>query len=215
MNRRAGRQLLTVVFVCFFCLGSWRVLEAVAGGGPQDVMTESVGKILDILNDENMRKPEMRVERRRRVEAVVDESYDFREMSRHTLAGHWDKRSAEEKDRFVELFSELVKSRYVGKINHYSDQTIRFVKEIVRGKKAEVRSLLMHEGMEIPLAYRLYDNGDNWKVYDMKIENVSLAVNYRSDFDSIIKKEGYDGLIVKMQDKLQELRKEDKEDKND
>jgi phospholipid transport system substrate-binding protein len=42
------------------------------------------------------------------------------------------------------------------------------------------------------------ENQGKWLIYDLKIENVSLMANYRRDFDSIIRKEKFSGLVEKI-----------------
>ena len=67
-----------------------------------------------------------------------------------------------------------------------------------------VYSLIIDKGTEIPIIYKLKANQDKWFVYDMKIENVSMVLNYRRDFDSVIRKEKFAGLIKRI---IQQLEK--------
>ena len=53
--------------------------------------------------------------------------------------------------------------------------------------------------------YNVYLKGDQWLVYDVVIEGISLISNYRSSYQEIVKKEGFDGLIAKMKAKIKEL----------
>ncbi len=55
--------------------------------------------------------------------------------------------------------------------------------------------IVTKEGKEISIDYRLHLVDENWKVYDMVIENVSLVKNYRSQFNRIITKSSYQDLV--------------------
>jgi len=68
-----------------------------------------------------------------------------------------------------------------------------------------VETLIITTSADIPVDYRLYRKGDQWLVYDVIIEGVSLISNYRSSYQEIMKREGFDGLLAKMQAKIDEL----------
>ena len=59
-------------------------------------------------------------------------------------------------------------------------------------------------GPAIPIDYRLRIKDDIWKVFDIRIDGISLVTNYRSSFARAIKKNGIDGLIKTLQDRNQE-----------
>jgi phospholipid transport system substrate-binding protein len=60
------------------------------------------------------------------------------------------------------------------------------------------------KGTEIPVDYRLENNGGNWMVYDVVIEGVSLVYNYREQFNDSLQGSSYDELVKKIQDKIAE-----------
>lgn len=197
--------LLNSVLVILLALGGPGRVKAVEHD-PLTQIKGSVEEILNILRDEQLAAPEKRAERRSKVEAVVDSAFDFEEMAKHSLAGNWSERTPAEQKEFVDLFARLVKERYIGKIDSYSGQKVVFKKQIVRGDKALIYSLLADKTAEIPIDYKLiHTNDDKWLVYDMRIENISLVANYRQDFFSIIKQEGFEGLIRKMKEKVEKL----------
>jgi len=66
-----------------------------------------------------------------------------------------------------------------------------------------VYTAIIDKDLEIPIVYRLEKNKGKWLINDLKIENVSLIVNYRRDFDSIIRKEQFAGLVEKISKQLE------------
>ena len=176
-----------------------------AATDPLSQLKASVDKVLAVLKDEKLAVPEMRATRRQQVEVLVDAIFDFQEMGKRALGRTWDKLAPTKKEEYVDLFARLVKQRYIGKIDSYSGQEIVFKRQMLKGRKALVYSVLLDNNTEIPIDYRLVLKGDLWKAYDLRIENVSLVANYRRDFAGIVKKQGVDGLMKKMGEKVAQL----------
>ncbi|MGB5178581.1 MAG: ABC transporter substrate-binding protein [Gammaproteobacteria bacterium] len=172
-----------------------------AGNSPTDVVRISVDAVLAILDDEQLNYEDKRTQ----IKVIVKERFDFRAMSQRTLATNWSKTTDEEKEKFVELFSQLIENSYVGKIDSYTNERVDYPGEKVSGRKAVVETLIITSSADIPVDYRLYQKGDQWLVYDVIIEGISLISNYRSSYQEIMKKEGFDGLLAKMRAKLDEL----------
>ena len=172
-----------------------------AGNSPTDVVRTSVDAVLAILDNEQLNYDDKRTQ----IRVIVKERFDFRAMSQRTLATNWKKTTDEEKDKFVELFSQLIENSYVGKIESYTNERVDYPGEKVSGRKAVVETLIITSSADIPVDYRLYQKDGQWLVYDVIIEGVSLISNYRSSYQEIMKKEGFDGLLAKMRAKIDEL----------
>jgi phospholipid transport system substrate-binding protein len=172
-----------------------------AATSPNDEVRKSVDAILAILKDEQLDKDS----KRSKMSIVIKERFDFHAMSQRTLATNWKQITNDEKQQFVELFSQLIENSYVGKLESYTNERVDYPGEKVKGRKAVVETLIITSGADIPVDYKLYRKGDQWLVYDVIIEGVSLISNYRSSYQEIMKKEGFDGLLAKMQAKIDEL----------
>ena len=187
--------------VTVFILGTGTFSAAIEG--PREQLQKSVDEVLRILQSEELKRPENKDERKQRILNVVTEMFDFREMAKSSLGQSWNTLSSEEQDTFVGLFTRLVEQRYIGKIDSYSDQKVVYKKELVKGDNAMIYTDIVDKDLEIPIIYRLQEREGKWLVYDLKIENVSLIVNYRRDFDSIIRKEQFAGLVEKITKQLE------------
>ncbi len=192
---------ITTFFVIISALFGFCSVSA-SSDTPLDQMKTSVEKLLEILSDDQLKTPEMQSERKKRVVSVVDGIFDFHGMARSSLAKEWQKISAEDQKEFVDLFSKLIKQRYIGKIDAYDGQKVVFGKEIIRGERALIYSTLQDNSSSYSMVYFLKKNQDKWLIINMKIENVSLVANYRSDFSSIIRKDKYAGLVKMLKDKV-------------
>jgi phospholipid transport system substrate-binding protein len=168
---------------------------------PTETIRTSVNDILSLLKNDQLDKET----RRDRMRAVINARFDFRAMSQRTLAINWKKATSEEQRQFVDLFTQLIQNSYVGKIEAYTNEIVEYPAEKVKGRKAEVDTLIVTSSKEIPITYRVYLKNDQWYVYDVIIEGVSLISNYRSSYLEIVNKEGFAGLLARMEEKIREL----------
>lgn len=173
-----------------------------AAGAPTDQLKTTVDAILATLAKKDITRDARRAE----ITTLIRERFDFRTMSQLTLATNWKNMNDAQKDRFVELFSQLLQESYMGRIEAYTDEKISFVGEKLKNDKAQVDTRIATKTVEIPIDYKLVQSGDKWLVYDVVIEEVSLIRSYRNSYDEVVKKDGADGLFKKMEEKLVELR---------
>ncbi|MBI5055544.1 MAG: ABC transporter substrate-binding protein [Nitrospirae bacterium] len=200
------KTIKILLLVTAFSILSFRV-PVMAVNTPAESVKSTVDAVIDTLKDKGLSAPDRKQERRARIKALINDRFDFEEMSRRSLARHWSERTAEEKKEFVSLFSELLRSSYIGKIESYTDEKITYDKETLKGdgKYAEVDTTIVTKNVSIPIEYRLMLKGDKWWVYDVVIEGVSFISTYRSQYNQIIVNESYNGLLRKMKSKLEEI----------
>jgi len=179
------------------------VAVPVLAGEPTDQIRQTTDKILSIVKDPALKSPSKAQERRGLIRKAVDERFDWEEMARRSLGRYWTQRTAEEKKEFVRLFSDLVERTYMGKVEDYSGEKVRYEGETIDGNYAVVKvNILTQKNKDISIDYRLQKEGSEWLVYDVSIEGVSLVNNYRSQFNSIILQSSYENLIKKMKAKV-------------
>ncbi|MCA1765651.1 MAG: ABC transporter substrate-binding protein [Desulfobulbaceae bacterium] len=173
---------------------------------PLEQLRETVETILNVMQDKELSAPEQREERRERIMGLVQQRFDFAEMSQRTLGKNWQSRTDEEKKDFQHLFAELLKNTYVGRIDAYSDEKVEYAKEIFSPNsldRARVYTNILKNNQAIPINYSLVKKGDEWFVYDVIIEGVSLVRNYRAEFGRILGNEDFAGLIKRMREKIE------------
>ena len=176
-------------------------IQANAGQSPIQTVQTAVDAILGILTNETLDKEE----KRSKMRAIINQRFDFRAMSQRTLATNWKKASRDEQQQFVGLFAQLIQNSYIGKVEAYTSEKVEYPAEKIKGNRAVVDTLIITSSTEIPVNYKVYLKNDEWRVYDVIIEGVSLISSYRSTYQEIVKKDGFPGLFVKMEAKLKEL----------
>jgi phospholipid transport system substrate-binding protein len=162
--------------------------------------------VVTILSDEALKAPERTEERRKKIRQAVFQRFGFDEMAQRALAQHWRKRTPEERQEFVAVFSDLLERSYIDKIESYGGgkQNILYTKETIdKDGYASVRSEIVNKrDMNVEVEYRLLQRDGNWAVYDVVIEGVSLVNNYRTQFNKIITESSYENLVKQMKLKL-------------
>jgi len=177
-----------------------------ATAGPAtDQLHGSIDAVLKILSDPELKKQAKAVERRRAIRTVANDIFDFNEISRRSLAVHWQARAPAERQEFVALFGDLLENSYISKIESYSGEKIVYAGETVDGQLATVKTrLVTRQGTEVPVEYRMFLRDDRWRAYDVNIEGISLVANYRAQFNTIISRSGYPDLVAKLKAKRDE-----------
>jgi phospholipid transport system substrate-binding protein len=177
-------------------------VNGASAGAPTDQLRGAVDSVLTTLSDPEMKKESKTAERRRRIRAAANEIFDFPEISRRALATHWQARTPAERQEFAALFSDLLESSYISKIESYSGEKIQYLAETNEGNLAIVRTRIVgKQGIETPVDYRMLLQDGRWRAYDVTIEGVSLVANYRAQFNSIIQRSGYADLIARLKAK--------------
>jgi len=191
--------LLSILHVAFGIEG------AASAKDPMDQLKVAVDEILKILQAEDLRQAEQKDKRKQLVLNVVEDMFDFSEMARSSLGPSWSSLTAEEQEKFIGLFRKLIEERYIGKVDSYNNQKVIYKKERVKGDMAIIYTAIVDKDLEIPIDYKLKEDKGKWLIHDLKIENVSLIANYRRDFDGIMRKEQFPGLVAKIKEQLDKI----------
>jgi phospholipid transport system substrate-binding protein len=172
----------------------------VSAGPPTEQLRSRVDKVSTVLEDPAYRGEAKAAQRRAEIRRIADDIFDFEEMAKRALGRHWDARTPAERDEFVRLFTDLLRRSYYNKIERATFDKIMFRDERLQGDDALVRTtVVLPHGEEMGLDYQLiHGAGDRWRVYDLRIEGVSLIANYRSQFSRIIRTSSYESLVARL-----------------
>jgi len=130
---------------------------------------------------------------------------DFEESTRLAVGRAWPQATPEQKKRLVTEFRNMLVRTYSNAIEGYQGQTLKVLPS--RGKQeakdeATVRTQFVRAGGKpLPIEFQMRKAGQQWKVYDITVEGVSLVLTYRSEFDAVVKQDGIDGLIKRLSEK--------------
>lgn len=175
--------------------------SAEPGGAATEAVRSTINEVIRILKDAELKKAGRAEERRRLLEKVIGDRFNYEEMARRSLGAQWNKLSDKEKQEFADLFKGLLSGSYADKIEGYSGEQVHYLNERLEADYAEVRTKVASDKTEIPLDYRLLNKSGDWRVYDVVVDGVSLVNNYRSQFTKIIRESSYADLLEKLREK--------------
>ena len=177
-------------------------ITRVAAGEPTDKIHQTVDEVLSIVNNKALQPQE----RHTQIRQAVLKRFGFEEMAQRAMGQHWRTLTPQQRQEFVELFTDLLQRSYISRIENYKagPQGVRYPKEDINGGQAIVHTEIMNERDPEParVDYHLLHKEGDWKVYDIVIEGVSLVNNYRTQFNTIMMKDSYAGLVKQMRTKL-------------
>ena len=208
LSKRVSVPAFLFCVVTVFSLGLV-VPTASATPDPTEQLRPFLKKVTDTLADPVL-KTIPKKERAERLVTVVRERFDFREMSKRVLGQQWRKLDDKEQARFEDLFTDLLQYAYVDKIEEYSGQKVEYVQQRIKANRAEVQTLLVDKDKSIPVSYIMLLRGQDWMAYDIVVEGVSLVRNYMEQFNEILRKDGYPGLIKQIEEKIVQFEQETK-----
>jgi len=197
-NRDPGRvpTLLIWAFLLFLPFNA-------LADSPTVQIKSTVDQVIQILTNPQLQGEGRKQERRKRLREVIFVRFDFQEMAQRSLGAHWQRRTPEEQTEFIKVFSDLLEQTYVDKIESYNNEKFIYANERIDGPYAEVSSKMRtSKGEEFTINYKLHRVGEDWRVYDLVIENISLINNYRSQFNRILTGSGFNELVSRIKAKL-------------
>ncbi|SDZ89853.1 phospholipid transport system substrate-binding protein [Desulfuromusa kysingii] len=168
---------------------------------PQARVKQMVDTVLNVLQQPDLSATEKRAQ----ISGQVQEYLNIASMARRTLGSYWDGASAEQQQRFSDLFVKILEGTYLSRIDDYSTGTVQYLKQRVKDDKAIIDTVIVAKELEIPVQYKMIYVDNVWQVFDLVIEGVSLVKNYRSSYGEIIRQEGYEGLLALMVEKVQAM----------
>ena len=138
--------------------------------------------------------------KKQEINAIVTPMFDFELMAKLTLGKkHWPGLPREKREKFTELYIEMLKTSYLDKLALYTDEKVIYEPPARVKKKVHVPTQLVSKDRKTSILYKLYKPGDDWKVYDLEIQGVSIIRSYRSQFSETLKNGTIDDLLLKME----------------
>ena len=171
-----------------------------ADESPLDVVKTTVDKIVKVV-EQYSSKDDTKV-RRENIRTVINRVFNFNEMAKLSLGNNWKEASEAQQNEYVTLFSDLLATTYLKKIEQVKKDTVIFRGHRERQDQALVKTDVNFNNDLFPIVYKMRKEADgNWRVHDVSIENISLVSNYRSEFAGIVRKDGISGLINQLKTK--------------
>lgn len=180
---------------------------------PDAVIRETVEGVIHVLNQ---RTDKSRIDEadRQAIRKIISDHFDFTAMSRLSVGAPWNDATTKQQAHFTVLFKELLEYSYGNRLSSYHGQTVKYEPAEFRGNRAQVKTLIVDTEKQTPVNYRLIKDGNDWRVYDIRIEGVSLISTFRTEFQDEVGSSGFEGLLKSLAKKVDQLKAKDKQNKS-
>jgi phospholipid transport system substrate-binding protein len=179
---------------------------AVAGEalGPEQLVRTITEQVLAAIKQDPALKAGDRAKALALAEEKILPHVDFVEATRLAAGRVWATATPAQRDRLVAEFRAMMVRTYATAIDAYRGQTMQVlpVQMAPGATQTTVRNRYIRPGAQpVIVTYSMHQTPTGWKIYDITVEGVSLVLNYRTEFEQIVRESGIDGLIKRLADK--------------
>jgi phospholipid transport system substrate-binding protein len=130
---------------------------------------------------------------------------DIDELGQRAMVDHWSKLTGAQKKQYLDVLRQLVEANYIRALRGNRQYEVRYVKEEPQGADIRVYTELTLKKPDrtdtVSVDYVLRKDKESWRAFDVVTDGVGLVENYRGQFNKIMAKEGFNGLIERMRKK--------------
>jgi len=144
-----------------------------------------------------------------RLAPVVDRLFDIPSMTRLAIGPTWATLSPAQQQQLIEAFRHYVAATYADRFDSWSGEQLRVTGE--RPYNADVivqTKIVKTNGETTTLDYLMHQNQGTWQISDVYLDgSISQLAIQRSEFHSILRRDGVDGLVMALNRKTDLLSK--------
>ena len=172
--------------------------------GPRMVVEDLQLTLLDIMQNADELGYTGRYER---IDSTIRSSHALTRIAKVTVGRYWKQLDKEQKTALIEKFSDFSVSNYASMFSGYSGEQFKILgeDELKRGRKLVRTVLIKSDGEEIRLDYVLTPSNDGWKIINITTNGISDLALKRAEYTSVIAKEGFDGFLSKLEQKIKDF----------
>ena len=197
------RKLIAII--CVLALAVWPQAPArAAPGSASDVVRHFYAALLDAMKNGPALGPKGRYEK---LAPVVLANFDVPFMTRMSVGLSWGRLSRDEKERAAKAFARYIAATYASQFNTYDGERFDVLGEEKVRHGTIVRTRIMpSDGDAVAINYVLHDNDTAWQIRDIYLTGtISQLATRRSEFTSILRNGGIEGLIAQLNKKADGL----------
>lgn len=188
---------LIFVSVLFFS-----TVSIVLAMGPDELIRKTSEKLLEEFTANRSTYESDPSSLYKMVNRIAIPHFDFDRMTRIVLGRHYSGATPEQRHQFAKEFKTLLVRTYSQALFQYSDEKIKYIPAVPYGKDMIVREEIdVGTAVPVRLEYLLGKKDGNWKVYDVRIDGISLVTTFRKSYNITINRKGLPVLIAELQKK--------------
>ncbi|MBN1830965.1 MAG: ABC transporter substrate-binding protein [Deltaproteobacteria bacterium] len=180
------------------------ILAALSGTAFADDVTtvrnnleSKLNAVLDVMGQEDLDSNA----KQNRVVEIVEPLFDFALMSYYALGKTtWSGLSSEDKKRFTNLFTRILKETYLPKLTLFTNAKITFETPIDEKNKIHIPTHVFAQDENMSLVFKFIKRNNDWRIYDVETEGVSIISSNRSQFNETLQSGTFDELLKTLED---------------
>ena len=135
---------------------------------------------------------------------AVSNSHDLTKIARIVVGKEWEKLSETQQQQLVDVFSKLSIASYAHNFKEFTGEAFVFdsEEETTRGGVVIHARLTIPDEKDVKFDYMLKEKGNSWRIINIIANGVSDLALKRSEYTSILQREGFDALIAKINEKI-------------
>ncbi len=167
-------------------------------GSPQAQLQDTMEQVLALTQTFQSEKDF--TDNKARLREIIFPRFDFAEMARRSMGNRWNA-LAEKQTEFIAAFIQFAESSYLNALGSYRGEKMNYGHESVDGNFADVETQVVGRGETTQITYKLHLVADEWKVYDVVIDQISLVSNFHSQFGRVLQTASIDELMRRLREK--------------
>ena len=131
-----------------------------------------------------------------KLDVAVKKSHDLPKIARIVVGKQWEELSAEQQAKLEKVFSQLSISAYAHNFKEFTGESFTFISEEETGRGGVVIHTNLHIPSEkdVKFDYMMKKKDDGWRIINIIADGVSDLALKRSEYTSVLSKEGFDAL---------------------
>jgi phospholipid transport system substrate-binding protein len=189
------------LLLILFLVGPFSFAQGIA---PDALLRSVTAEVIAIIKQDRQIQDGNTLKVANLVETRVLPHFDFVRMTQITMGRNWRLATPEQQKALTLEFKTLLVRTYSSALSSYHDQLIEYkpLHAPPHATEVTVKSSVRRSGSErTAIDYDMENTLAGWKVYDIKIDGVSLVLTYRTTFADKVREDGIDGLIRLLSDK--------------
>ncbi len=202
MNTQFLPRYLLLGFILFIGANASAAIDKLLA--PQQVIESTSEALLDKLKEPDFINNKSEV--RAFVDTVIFPKVDTVRMSALVLGKHWRTASREQKKHFINAFKGLLVNTYSTTFTEQFDNwTVQYLPLTLKDSDTNitVKTIVSQAGKsDAKIDYSMVLRNGEWKIYDLKVEGISLVISNRETFSQMIRESGsLDTVIAELEKK--------------
>ncbi len=184
------------------CLLSLTVLgNACANETARQIVDKFQAELIDVMKNGKKLGYSGRYDR---LNSAVTNSHDLTKIARIVVGKEWEKLTADQQQKLIDVFSRLSIASYAHNFKDYAGEsfTIDSEEQTARGGVVVHSHLSIPDEKDVKFDYMLKEKGDSWRIINIIANGVSDLALKRSEYTTILQREGFDALIAKINEKI-------------